>query len=221
MLAVNHAMTGAVGWLIAGPLLAPGMTGTQLAVSTTVAAGAALAPDIDHPGSTVSRRLGLAGRAAAVGVGALAGGHRMLTHSLAFVALVGAGAYAAVALWGTAAAATLAAIPVLLALPLLVRRLPLAISGMSALLAATCLWWLIWAGWLDTAGWIVPAVTLGVLLHTVPGDLLTPSGVPLLAPFSTRRFAIPLFRTGSPTEGIVGTVLAGAGGWLVYTALSA
>lgn len=219
MLAVTHTICGAAGWLAVAPAVAPGMTSTQVGVSTVVAAGAALAPDIDHPGSTVSRSLGPASRLASAGVSAAAGGHRMLTHSFAFVALVAAVAWGTMALWGPTAAALWAAIPVALATPLLARRLPIFISTGTGLLLAALLWYAIHDGLLAYDGWLLPAVTIGVLLHTVPGDLLTPSGVPLLAPFTRRRFAIPLFRTGSPVEALVGTGLTVTTVWLLVRAL--
>ena len=207
MLAVTHAICGAAGWLAVAPAVAPAMTSTELATSTVVAAGAALAPDIDHPGSTVSRSFGPVSRLASTGVSAAAGGHRMLTHSLAFVALVGAVAWGSTAWWGASAAALWASIPVAVAIPLLARRLPVFISSSTGAMIAVALWWAIHNEVLAYDSWLVPALTVGVLLHTVPGDLLTPSGVPLLAPFSRRRFAIPLFRTGSPAENVVGAGL--------------
>lgn len=213
MLAVNHVVVGAVGWLAVGPYLTGPMDAAELTVSTLVAAGAALAPDLDHPGSTVSRKFGPVSRVASVGVAAAAGGHRMLTHSLVFVALVGVGTWAAVAVWAEQAAGIIAALSVALSLPLLARRAPVFISGATGVAFAAGLWWAITAGLIGYS-WTVPAVTLGVLLHAVPGDLLTPSGVPLLAPFSRRRFAIGLFRTGSPVEGLVGTALSVVGVWL-------
>lgn len=206
MLAVNHAMTGAAGWLAVGPLLAPTLGTTEMAAATVVAAGASLAPDLDHPGSTVSRSLGVVSQTAAAGVGLVSGGHRMLTHSLLFVAAVWVAATWTIATWGASAAALLAAVPVAIGLPLLARRMPFFLSTPAAFLLAVGLWWTINAGHLDHS-WVVAAVTVGVLLHTIPGDLLTPSGVPLLAPFSRRRFAIPLFRTGSPIETIVGVAI--------------
>ncbi|TDB73790.1 hydrolase, partial [Micromonospora sp. KC721] len=74
----SHALSGAVTWL-GGCALAAGL-GARPAVGTVVVgaavtAGAALLPDLDHPGSVVARSLGpvtrLIARGTAAGAAAL------------------------------------------------------------------------------------------------------------------------------------------------------
>ena len=62
------------------PHLPPG----QVAAAGAICAGFALLPDIDEPGSTVSRKLGPVSEAVAAVTNKLAGGHRQATHSLWF-----------------------------------------------------------------------------------------------------------------------------------------
>ena len=84
----DHALLGAVvGVGLAEPVarlahthLPPG----QVAAAGAICAGFALLPDIDEPGSTVSRRLGPVSEVVAALTNKLAGGHRQATHSLWF-----------------------------------------------------------------------------------------------------------------------------------------
>ena len=90
MLGRDHALLGAVlGVGLAEPVarlahahLPPG----QVAAAGAICAGSALLPDIDEPGSTVSRRLGPVSEEVAALTNKLAGGHRQATHSLWFAA---------------------------------------------------------------------------------------------------------------------------------------
>ena len=112
----THAMSGAAAGLIL-PSILPGMTATP-AVSLSfagVCAGAALLPDIDSPGSTVSRSLGALtwGLSKVVNKVSWAfysatsgpkdnhrdGGHRTLTHTGAFAVVVSIGVTALTG-WG-------------------------------------------------------------------------------------------------------------------------
>ena len=94
----DHALLGAVAGVgLAEPVarlahthLPPG----QVAAAGAICAGFALLPDIDEPGSTVSRRLGPVSEAVAAVTNKLAGGHRKATHSLWF-----AGGTAALVWW--------------------------------------------------------------------------------------------------------------------------
>jgi LexA-binding, inner membrane-associated putative hydrolase len=52
----DHALTGAVAFAAAAPLLH--LTALSVAAGTVLTAGAALLPDIDEPGSTISRQGG-------------------------------------------------------------------------------------------------------------------------------------------------------------------
>ena len=46
----------------------------------------------------------------------------------------------------------------------------------------------------------------GYLIHIV-GDAMTPAGVPLLSPISSRRFSLSLLKTGSAREGVLAAAL--------------
>ncbi|QSB14290.1 metal-dependent hydrolase [Natronosporangium hydrolyticum] len=210
----THATSGAVAWLagaglvttVAGYAQAP----AELAVYTSVCAGAALLPDLDVKGK-VFRRRGGATAARVFGVPSLAlangiewlsrgiynltrsksdprrrNGHRTFTHTIAFAAMVGALVSVLVHHFGR---------PVVLAV--LFFTLALAIRGVMAEWART-------KGWLVTTG-ISGAVTLiafaglpaagypllgvavglGCLVHLI-GDLITHQGVPVLWPFKIR-----------------------------------
>ena len=112
----THAMSGAAAGLLL-PSILPGMTATP-AVSLSfagVCAGAALLPDIDSPGSTVSRSLGVVTWGLSSAVNKLSwayysatagpkdnhrdGGHRTLTHTGAFAVATSIGVTALTG-WG-------------------------------------------------------------------------------------------------------------------------
>jgi len=93
MLGRDHSLLGAAVALAGGEAawraLGHGpLPAGQLAAAAGVTAAFALLPDIDEPNSTVSRRLGPVSRAVSKVTNGLAGGHRMATHSLLFVAAV-------------------------------------------------------------------------------------------------------------------------------------
>ncbi len=215
MMAHGHALSGAVGYLAAaGPLGLP-TDGRHMAAGVLLSAGAALAPDLDHPGSTLSRAGGLATQAISALVNAVSGGHRQLTHSALFIAAV-----AAASTWlsrqsSHRPAAIIAGVLVAAAAPLLARTLPRGLAGATAagLVPAVWIGHGIDTGTLDTGPWFVTAIAGGVALHLL-GDALTPGGIPVLAPLTNERFGIPLFTTGGAIETIVTTVLAAAAVWL-------
>jgi len=89
MLGKSHLLVGAAGYLTIGQTalvaighghLGPG----EIAAGTVVCAGAAMLPDIDHPGATVSRSLGPVTWTISRFVSRVAGGHRKGTHSIPF-----------------------------------------------------------------------------------------------------------------------------------------
>jgi membrane-bound metal-dependent hydrolase YbcI (DUF457 family) len=221
----SHALSGAVVWLGGCALLAvvgfrAPAAGT-LVVGAAVTAGAALLPDIDHPGSVVARSLGpltrAVARGAAAGAAALRdascgccpgrGGHRALTHTLAFA--IAAGLVVSLACWlgGDTAAAVVAGLAATLAVRGSLRRRTrgtwgaLAVGVLVAVMAAALPgpgggWW-----------WLGLPMGLGCLVHSL-GDAFTHSRVPLLWPVRLRgcRWA-PLgmwrplrFRTGGAAE---------------------
>ncbi len=109
MMGKSHALSGGVGWLTGCALLATvGPTPPAVAVvaGAAVSTGAALLPDLDHPGSTVARTLGPVSRLIASGVAAVAaslrlasckhcgtrpdrGGHQAITHTVVGAAGIG------------------------------------------------------------------------------------------------------------------------------------
>lgn len=186
MLALTHALSGAALWLVAAPLVAPAASAGQLAVGSAVAAGWALAPDLDHPDATVARRLGPPGQALARLVAAVADGHRGGTHSLLAVALAAAGATAAVQA-GPTAAALLTAVSVFVVWRVLVR---LAVRAAAGLLLAAAVASALLDGWLS-------AVALSLL------------SVSLLAGRSGRR------AVASSGSAMVAGLAAGVAGWAV------
>lgn len=83
MMGKTHALTGALTFTAGSLAMAPmvSLTLPQLILGAIVCAGAAVLPDIDHPGSGVSRTFGPFTRGFAWTVGKLSGGHRNGTHS--------------------------------------------------------------------------------------------------------------------------------------------
>lgn len=245
MLAHGHAISGAAGWLglcaaaVAWTDFDP--TPLQIGAGAIVATGAALVPDLDHPGSTAARSLGPITRVAARIVSYISDavrdgtcdhcdtpgthGHRTLTHTALFAVAAGLGISAAGWRWGTTAAAIVVGVAAGLAvLGLVARRgvwLGAAAVGTSVGYAAFALggdgWW--WLG--------IPAGA-GTLIHIV-GDSVTEQGCPVLAPFVRirgcrwRRLALPewlAFETGGWFEGVVSLAMAGGGlaaGWVLLT----
>src|SRR5579859_2494613 len=86
----DHALTGAVAFAAAAPLLH--LTALSVAAGTVLTAGAALLPDIDEPGSTISRQGGFLTMNLAWIVHRVSGGHRKGTHSFLGVAVFAVGA---------------------------------------------------------------------------------------------------------------------------------
>lgn len=217
----THAVMGAALWLAAAPSLAErlgqDLSGGSLTLSTFVAAGAALLPDLDHPQATLARTLGPVTKHLAQGVGKLAGGHRKGTHCL--LACFGIGALTGLLHAKTGTVGMLVILFVLayvamLALGLVVRRGRTAgdvilvlqaglITGAAIPVGGGDWWWMTWA------------VGGGTLIHVL-GDMCTLGGVPLFLPFSRRRFAVPLLgRTGSVPESVVcATMFAIFGVWV-------
>jgi len=161
-------------------------------------------PDLDHPRSTVAHALGPVTYWLARGVARIFGGHRHATHSIAFAAAAGAGAWllGSAGIWSSAvpgAALALAALGVT----------NTAAAGVLA--AASSVYVLQAAG--GTLAWLGSAVGVGCLAHIV-GDALTEHGVPLLWPLA-HRFRAGAIGTGSVVErGMVAPCLALAGGVL-------
>jgi membrane-bound metal-dependent hydrolase YbcI (DUF457 family) len=206
VLARDHALSGALGFAAAAPLLH--VTGVGLLAGAVFTAGAATLPDIDEPGSTIARSAGFLTGGFAWLVHKVSGGHRKGTHSVLGIVVFTAAAWAA-----TAASAALAgkiALAGLLGLVLAAGLHSLRIGGhhgdaLALAAAAAVIYW--------HAGLaLVPVcVALGTAAH-IAGDELTHGGCPLAWPFSGREFHLlprPLrFTTGRFAERwIISTVL--------------
>jgi hypothetical protein len=84
MMGHTHALSGAVAYLAAAPLLAQVVPVTPGAVvfGAGAAAGAAMLPDFDHPKATIADVYGPLTRLLARVLSRVSGGHRNGTHSL-------------------------------------------------------------------------------------------------------------------------------------------
>ena len=226
MLGVSHATSGAVvGLAVAG--YAPQLVGIDPTAGTiltfaAVCAGAALLPDLDHPGSIATRRFSVASWLASRLVRPLSGllyeltrgrrdtgkgTHRGITHTVVGALALGVGINQASAAWGT---------PVLVGtlfvcLALAIKGLDALVPGPPSLVIAAGLTYGVqeWVpgGTAGTAGWLGTAVIIGMVVHSV-GDAATESGAPLLWPLPIRQrrwYPVgsprPLrFRTGGAVE---------------------
>jgi membrane-bound metal-dependent hydrolase YbcI (DUF457 family) len=202
MLGRDHALSGALAFAAAAPLLH--VTGVHLVAGMALTAGAGVLPDIDEPGSTIARTFGFLTGAFAWVIHRISGGHRKGTHSLLGVALLTGGAVAAGS-WqaGVQAAGGHPApwwhlIPAGFILALLFASgfRALRIGGHHGDAAGIALAaFVLWKQW-DLA--LVPphhvsllavCVALGILAH-LAGDMLTHDGCPLLYPFSRYEFGL-------------------------------
>jgi membrane-bound metal-dependent hydrolase YbcI (DUF457 family) len=178
---------------------------SDLAMGMAVAAGAALAPDLDEHQS-------LGGRANPISDLPIFGGHRTRTHTLFAAAVVLGLALlcqrdrAAMAVFVGFTACTGSS--VLLAT---VRRAGCFLSVPLGALAGCLSYRYLSAGW-----WLTAAAALPYLSH-LAADAITVGGVPLLMPFSKHRFSLGLMKTGHAMERLVFTplivVMAGVTTW--------
>lgn len=192
MLGKDHALLGATATLAALDLAGTSHLGPATAgMALIVGVGAALAPDLDEPGSLAGR-----GVAPLSHVPGLFGPHRRRTHSLLAVAAV-----TGVALW--------AAHGHLVAAGVLSGLLAACGAGAYSKTARRAGWvvavpfgafigWILAAGVVHVGTWLPASVAAGLVSHLV-GDGLTPGGVPWLWP-APWRGSLSLFRTGSAVE---------------------
>jgi membrane-bound metal-dependent hydrolase YbcI (DUF457 family) len=101
MMGKTHALSGAMAFGLVAVPAAPlaHLHPRELVLGTVVTAGAAVLPDIDHPGSGVSRTFGPLTRVFARLVGWISGGHRNGTHSLLGAAVFNLAVFGATALY--------------------------------------------------------------------------------------------------------------------------
>jgi membrane-bound metal-dependent hydrolase YbcI (DUF457 family) len=205
MIGRNHLITGATGFLLIGDptlsLIGEHLSFPQTLAGTVLCAGAAMLPDYDCPPSTVSRSLGPITEAISHVVAKVSGGHRHGTHSLAAAGLVGLTTSALMASpWKQPAGLMIAFFLVALVVRVLLhkRGLHCALWSIGATVAL--------AQFAPIGSWMIAVIALGYLLH-LAGDLITPSGVPLLLPVSKKSFSLPLIgHTGDWREGMIASV---------------
>lgn len=196
MMGLTHALTGALAWswLAHANAVHPVVHGAGMVVT----AGAALWPDVDHPGSTVSRCLGPITWTLCRVVQSVTGGHRRGTHSLTGCAVLVGLVHVAVQARSTHWAGSVGLALLLAVLLTAVVRLARIKGWTDELLAATAGAGLaFWPG-LDLT--LLPAaVGIGTLVHLL-GDMVTRQGIPILWPFSSQRVSLAGFKAGGWTE---------------------
>lgn len=229
----THAVSGAlVGLLVADVLPrdwgGPSSTPEALAFAG-VCAGAALLPDLDTAQSTVSRSFGPVSQALARGIDKVStayynitrgskdrkrrGGHRTMTHTALFAALLGTTVSLAVARFGREAIIAVLFITLGLALRGLFGNWAkkngwFVVTLVTAVLSVVM--WRAFPGNVGSTGLGV-AVALGCATHCL-GDAITKEGIPFLSPFVPWRgkrwweFRLPralAIRAGGPFEIVV------------------
>ena len=231
MLGKNHAVYAAAAWLGGYPLVAE-YSGIEnaadiptIAVTTLIAAGAGVVPDLDHPDARPSTHFGILSRILAKGINSASGGHRHGTHSILCAAVLGAIAYATqyspegVGRW---AAVVTCGFCASVGLALVGPSLGFNRTKSSSLLVGAGVGWWTYTYFTSVAPalWILAAG--GVLVH-IACDGVTKGGVPVFWPFTKKRFALGLFRVGGPGETIatvIGMSALAVATWnvAVYTA---
>ena len=215
MLARDHALSGALAFTAAAPLLH--VSGPALLAGAVFTAGAATAPDIDEPGSTISRTLGFFTEAVSWIVHRISGGHRKGTHSVLGAAAFTFAAWLAVTHAGSLAGKIILGVILGLILAAGVRALRIGghhgdVIGLAGAAAAVY-----WHAGLS----LVPlCIALGAAAH-IAGDELTHGGCPLAWPVSRRRYHLLPRRlqitTGRFAEHwIVSTLLLGGLAYLLW-----
>lgn len=216
MLGRDHALLGGIGFLLLAPVVLHDPTWQELGVGCVTSGAFALLPDIDEPGSTVSRKLGPISRSVSEVTNKIAGGHRQATHSLLFVGFVALATW--FALFSPMTIAIIVAASFLLVfrmlLPRALRYAPLFGVGSLALAFGSADWAYHLASPLaghvaPSSEWLLLATAGGCLWHLI-GDSCTVEGVPYLwlpgVPASQHiRVAVPIVgHTGSARESLIG-----------------
>ncbi|QXV63586.1 metal-dependent hydrolase [Amycolatopsis sp. TNS106] len=227
MMGRTHAATGVLAGLLLGPAI--GLEGlAKIGPFAATCAGFALLPDLDHPSSTITRKLGPITRVLSAGLRTMSGAlyratkgprdercdgtHRHATHTVLFALVVGAVCWATTTAWGGWAVLAWLAFGLLLAYDRL-GTLMLVPFGIAA--ASWCtqvdgrggLGPAALAALEESAGWLGIAVAAGAITHCL-GDALTESGCPFLFPlpiagetwYELRPPSLLRFRTGKKVE---------------------
>lgn len=208
MLGPSHSATGLLAGVAVGALA--GAHPSDVLVCAAVGAGSALLPDLDEPGSTVGRSLGMVTSATSTLLRGLSrrvyratataydlrgrgdGGHRHLTHTAPAVAVFGAlaGGVAALGVLGLGVVVFAMAALGLACVAKPFGRKAVQSAGVAAAVVAGA------AVVFGSAPWWLLGVTVGVgaLVHVL-GDWLTRSGVPLAWPLTYRGKRWWMFRS--------------------------
>ncbi|MDQ5975322.1 MAG: hypothetical protein QG661_2531 [Actinomycetota bacterium] len=225
MMGRAHALSGIALYAVGAPAVASvtglfELTPATWALGALMCGGAALVPDLDHPGSSsASNSLPPVTGWLAQVVSLVSGGHRKGTHSIlgivAFTALTVL-TVNAFAPWGPLLVAFLLTAFTTKALKLF-NLIPGSLArGLGTAIVAAVGTLAVWRFGGDEYSWLVAAVALGVFWHIV-GDAITVMGVPLLWPLSQWDFRLARLKAGGPTELFILTpVFCLAIAWAAY-----
>lgn len=204
-----HGMTAGLAVSNLAPLFGQPMNIPTALTLGGLCAGAAIAPDLDHPGATASRSIGIVSAAASAAVRAFsasvyrrtrtrrdrsnADGHRGITHTVpgaAGLGVISGGIPALAGLWGTLPAMGATLVVIWLFLVWALRALPPKRSVSNDYFVATLLtggaYLALSGSYASTMPLLIGlTVGLGSLVHTL-GDSITDYGSPLAWPFVIR-----------------------------------
>jgi membrane-bound metal-dependent hydrolase YbcI (DUF457 family) len=212
MMGRAHALSGMAAWLAGAPLLANTTGWFELDTATwltgaVITAGAALAPDLDHPGSSsASNSLKPVTTGLASVVSIISFGHRKGTHSLlgiaAFAGLILL-ATGPLAPWGVLIAAFLLSAFTCKAIGFnLFKYIPIPGSQtLATVITSAAMTWIVYAVSAGNYDWFFWAAACGFAIHII-GDAITVMGVPLLWPIG-KDFRLFTMRAGGATEMMV------------------
>jgi membrane-bound metal-dependent hydrolase YbcI (DUF457 family) len=216
MMAHSHALSGAAAGIAVGSLLLHEPT-RPLALFAGLVTAYALAPDLDHCGTTEARSFGFVTEALAWTVEKVSGGHRHGTHSIAGIAAFSGAAWLAclyrhdwpgrIALFVILAAGFASAADAL--------RVAGRAGNLLALAGAAVMCW---------TGYGLALIPLAAVLGTgthIAGDMLTLTGCPLAWPLTMREFHLTprflRFTTGQTAEHVIVTpLLLAVFSWLCW-----
>lgn len=203
MLGTSHAASGMVVGLASLPAVPSGSWWVQ-AGWVMVCGGAAVLPDLDHSGSSVSRMWGPITGSAALVVGRVARGHRAGTHDAILAPLIVA-SLAWVASWWLPAFTAVVAVTLGLVLRVTVLRRSGMLTWLVNLASSVAFGYGLAQHpvMVEAGHWLLPAaLAVGVWTHQL-GDFLTPEGVPVPIMWlfnPRRRIGLGLFTTGQTME---------------------
>ena len=222
MLGRNHALYAAAVWVGAYPVIAESIgilhheSIAVLGVTTAIAAGAGVVPDLDHPDARPSQHFGLLTKVLSKTINSASGGHRVGTHSIMFAVLIGAVAWAAQFSpygWGRIAAVLACGFCASVGLALVGPSLGFRVPAVADFVVGIGVGWWVWAYFdvIKSALWVLAAG--GVIVHCLC-DGVTKGGVPFLFPFKKDRYGLGWFRVSGPGEtvasfvGVIGLLAA-------------